>query len=309
MMTSWIVNRDSWIAENRLRPRAPVFSRSTSHDPRITTRRNGFTLLEVILASAIALLLMWGLYVGMDVQLRQTDEGRTVVNQADLARNLLTRMSAEVSGCLTPITASKATLIGAVTGTNLDTTAGLTPTAFNMGLQGDASQVTVYISTVPKVNADAADRASAEQQQQSASDIRRVTYWLANGGLARQEVSRVTANDDDAALPPNVDESKFIYAEDVVGLSFQYFDGTNWTDTWDGSTLGADGKTPIGPPRLVQISLTIRYAGTQGGEAKEKTFIHSVAIGAANAQPTSAGATPAGTTSGGSSSSTTGGSP
>src|SRR5437588_1403521 len=272
------------------------------------TPRAGFTLMEVILASAIALLLMWGLYVGMDVQLRLTDEGRTIVNQADLARNLLTRMSAELGGCLTPITASKATLIGAVTGTNLDTAAGLAPTAFNMGLQGDASQVTVYISTVPKVNAEGGDRASAEQQQQSASDIRRITYWMTNSGLARQEVTRVTSDDDDSALPPNVnDESRYIFAEDVVGLSLQYFDGTNWTDTWDGSTLGADGKTPIGPPRLIQITLTIRYAGTQGGEATEKTFIHCVAIGAANAQPTSAGATPAGSSSSGTG--TTGGSP
>jgi prepilin-type N-terminal cleavage/methylation domain-containing protein len=298
-MKSCTVIREMCVVESRPCPRAPVFSRSAI--------RPGFTLLEVILASAIALLLMWGLYVGMDVQLRQTDEGRTIVNQADLARNLLTRMSAELSGCLTPITASKATMIGAATGTNLDTTAGLTPTAFNMGLQGDASQVTVYISTVPKVNAEGGDRAAAEQQQQSASDIRRITYWMTNSGLARQDVTRVTSTDDDAALPPNVnDESRYIFAEDVVGMSLQYFDGTNWTDTWDGSTLGADGKTPIGPPRLVQISLTIRYAGTQGGEAKEKTFIHSVAIGAANAQPTSAGATPSGTTSGSSSSSTTG---
>jgi len=126
------------------------------------TLRPGFTLLEVILASAIALLLMWGLYVGMDIQLRLTDEGRTIVNQADLARNLLTRMSADLSGCLTPITAAKATLIGAVTGTNVDTAAGLTPTAFNMGLQGDANQVTVYVSLVPKVNVDrGGDRASA----------------------------------------------------------------------------------------------------------------------------------------------------
>src|SRR5262245_21721210 len=308
MMKSWIVNRESCIVKDRFRRRAPVFSRSTIHDPRSTTGRDGFTLLEVILASAIALLLMWGLYVGMDVQLRQTDEGRTVVNQADLARNLLTRMSAELSGCLTPITASKATLIGAVTGTNLDTTAGLTPTAFNMGLQGDASQVTVYISTVPKVNAEGGDRAAAEQQQQNASDISRITYWLTGSGLARQEVTRVTADDDDSALPPNVDESKYIFAEDVVGLSFQYFDGTAWTDTWDGSTLGADGKTPIGPPRLIQITMTIRYAGTQGAEAREKTFIHSVAIGAANAQPTQAGAT--GTTpSSGNTGSTTGTSP
>jgi prepilin-type N-terminal cleavage/methylation domain-containing protein len=262
--------------------------------PVLTDRRPGFTLLEVMLASAIALMLMYGLYTAMDVQLRSTDEGRTILNQSYLARNLLARMDAELNSCLTPITASKATAVGAVVGTNVDTAVGLTPTALSMGLQGDSGQVTVYVSMVPKVNVEAGgDRVSAEQQQQSASDIRRITYWLATsgGGLARQEIFRVTADDDDAALPPNVsDESKFIYSDDVTALQFQYFDGTTWVDTWDGSTLGADGKTPIGPPRAIRIQLTIRYAGTQGAEAKEKMFEHVVAIGSANAQPTTAGA-------------------
>jgi Type II secretion system (T2SS), protein J len=176
---------------------------------------------------------------------------------------------------------------------------------------GDAGQVTVYAAAVPKVAVEAGgDVAQAEQQQQSASDIHRITYWLANsGGLARQEMTRVTADDDASAMPPYVDdESKYILATEVTGLAFRYFDGTTWTDSWDGSTLGADGKTPIGPPRLIEITLTLRHAGTQGGAATEKTFRHCVAIGAANAQPTQAGSD-TGTTGSTGTSSTTGGTP
>ena len=63
---------------------------------------------------------------------------------------------------------------------------------------------------------------------------------------------------------------------------------------------GADGKTPVGPPRAIEVTLTLRHAGTQGGEAKEKTFVHVVAVAAANAQPTEAGASSTGGTTGGS---------
>jgi len=255
-------------------------------------------------------MLLAAVYVGMDVQLRTAEEGRTVVDQSQLARVLLGKMTADLAGCLTPIAASKATLVGAVTGTNVDTQLGLTPTALNMGLQGDNLQVTVYVSGVPRVDVSAGgDAASAEQQQQSASDIRRVTYWLAGTGLAKQEVTRVTADDDSTALPPAVDdESKYVIADEVTGLNFRYFDGTSWVDSWDGSSLGADGKTPIGPPRAVEVTLTLRHPGTQGAEAKEKTFRHVVAVAAANAQPTQAGAdtSGSGTASG---TSSTGGSP
>ena len=40
-----------------------------------------------------------------------------------------------------------------------------------------------------------------------------------------------------------------IIASEVVGVAFRYFDGTAWQDTWDGSIMGTDGMTPVGPPR------------------------------------------------------------
>ena len=53
-----------------------------------------------------------------------------------------------------------------------------------------------------------------------------------------------------AFLPPDVEnESSFIIADEVRSLQFQYFDGTDWQDSWDSTTLGSDGITPIGSPQ------------------------------------------------------------
>jgi hypothetical protein len=90
----------------------------------------------------------------------------------------------------------------------------------------------------------------------------------------------------------------------VTGLSFRYFDGVGWVDTWDGTALGADGKTPIGPPRAVEITLSIRPAGADSNDtAAVKQYRHVIAVNAANAQPTMADDTGTGTTG----STTTGG--
>ena len=48
--------------------------------------RPGYTLLEVLLASAIGVLLMGALYVAMDVQLRHAQAGRELIEQGTLVR-------------------------------------------------------------------------------------------------------------------------------------------------------------------------------------------------------------------------------
>lgn len=75
---------------------------------RIPADRPAYTLLEVLLATAIAVLLMAALYVGMDVQLRAVQAGRESVNETALVRNLIARMSADAVGTITPIAATVA---------------------------------------------------------------------------------------------------------------------------------------------------------------------------------------------------------
>lgn len=267
------------------------------------TSRNGYTLLEVLLALSIALLLLGGLYVSMDVQIRLAQAGRERIEESALARAILTKIGADVSAALTPIRASAAatgaggvaasssptssTSTGSTTAPDTsDPTTGTTNltvvTPFNGGIQGAIDQLVLFTHKVPGTGRLTPEMESAPN---GGSDIRRVTYWLVpDAGLARQVITRLSAEDEGTQLPPDVnDPQSFVIAKEVVGLEFQYFDGTAWTENWDGTTVGADGATPIGPPRAVAIILKV--ASPQNRE-RVKAFRHVVAIQSANAQPT-----------------------
>ena len=60
-------------------------------------RRSAYTLLEIILALAIAVLLLAGLYVAVDVQLRLAQSGRDRVEQSTVARGIFGRMRTDAA--------------------------------------------------------------------------------------------------------------------------------------------------------------------------------------------------------------------
>jgi hypothetical protein len=110
--------------------------------------------------------------------------------------------------------------------------------------------------------------------------MRRVSYWLVDGGgLARQSLAQVTS-DDMSMFPPSVpnDEASYVIAPEVKALKFRYFDGTNWQSTWDGTQPGPDGLTPLGPPVAVEVEIALQSPGRSG----VKNYRHVVAIQAAN---------------------------
>jgi len=163
------------------------------------------------------------------------------------------------------------------------TTAGGTSTniVLPLGVQGDSETLHLYVSRVPRelylnINIDAPP---------VVSDLRRVSYWLPGGqdsptGLARQEVLLVTSDDALQNLPPGIDiESSYVIAEEVRSLIFQYFDGTNWQDTWDSTVPGADGVTPIGSPRAIAVTVGVARPGANGNV---KIYRHVIAITSAN---------------------------
>jgi prepilin-type N-terminal cleavage/methylation domain-containing protein len=283
--------------------------------------RSGFTLLEVLLASAISLLLLSALYVAMDIQLKLAQAGREAVDQATLVRSLLKRISYDLSSGLGPIGpvqaassgsggggsaagaggASGAGGVGAAGGASSAASATAAPAvttpavqSLGIGVQGDNQTLTIFVSRLPPLDRTAYDPSSPNGQQQTGfSDQRRITYWLSSagdGGLARQEILRVTADDENTQMPPGVpDEASLIIAPEVVSLQFRYFDGTDWQDTWDGSQPGPDGMTPMGPPRAIEVTIGLRQPAPEGVSADAanndnvKTYVHYVAIEAANA--------------------------
>jgi prepilin-type N-terminal cleavage/methylation domain-containing protein len=285
--------------------------------------RRGFTLLELLLASAIAVLLMAALYVAVDVQLRHAQAGRDVIGQSTLARSLLTRVSADIAESVAPPLptntsySSSAASAGATAGgstsaaasaaagggtaaaspaTGAAVTSGANITGsvqFNLGVQGDNSRLILSISRVPRELNFNLDPGNPDGMP-LVSDLRRVTYWLAGGnaGLARQELKMVTSDDATSAVPPDVpDELSYVIAEEVRSLTFSYWDGTSWQDSWDGTTPGADGVTPIGPPLAIAVMIGIAPPGANNDQ-NVKLYRHVVTI------PTANGATQASTSSG-----------
>jgi hypothetical protein len=158
---------------------------------------------------------------------------------------------------------------------------------FNLGVQGDTNRLTIYVSRVPSELLVTNDPTASGAVLPTVSDLRRITYWLAGGsgdataGLARQEVKVATSDDAINSMPPDIpDELTYVIAEEVKSLEFQYFDGTNWQTSWDGTALGSDGMTPMGPPLAIQIKVGI--SPKNGDPDNLKYYRHVVTIPTAN---------------------------
>jgi prepilin-type N-terminal cleavage/methylation domain-containing protein len=172
---------------------------------------------------------------------------------------------------------------------------------FNLGVQGAQNQLTLFDSKLPR-ELIKPPAVLDSQTLPVLSDLRCITYWLAGGGdqplgLARQEIKIATSSDLLSNLPPNIpDEASHVIAEEVKRLSFSYFDGSNWQDTWDGTALGPDNATPIGPPVAIAITIGVAPSSAAGqGTSNLKTYRHVVLIPTANgAMNTNVTTTPTG---------------
>lgn len=327
--------------------RIPSVASSTPAPMLSRRRRSAFTLLEVLLSAAIGVLLLGGLYVAVEIQLRHAQTARDVVEQSTLARSVLGRIAMDIRPTLAPplpVSTSSSSGSGSGSGqgaggtggttggtTGSGTTSGgtagtsgsgsgssasggstsspsstasstnttqQTPVAGNgvvlVAVQGDNSRLTIMLSRVPREVFANTDTPPV------VSDLRRVTYWLINSGdtplgLARQEVKVVTSDDLMSTVPPDVpDEQSYLIAEEIKSLTFRYFDGQNWQDTWDASAAGADGTTPMGPPLAVEIVIGLAPPGAvvrPNVQPDLKTFRHVVAIPTANGAPQSSNTT------------------
>jgi len=298
--------------------------------------RKAFTLLEVLLAAAIGVLLMAALYVAMSVQLEHAQAGREAVEQSLLVRALFRRISNDITPSLaspppaiptsgagmsaggnmpsatsptspSSTSATAGTTTGSASSTtnssnNTSSTSSTASTIPVLNLQGDTGRLILWVSRI------SSDLSPMSTNQTVTSDLHRVTYWLAGGdtaplGLARQEVKQATSQDALVTVPPDIpDEPTYVIAEEVQGMTFRYFDGSAWQDSWDGTQTTGTSSSPLGPPQAVEITLTITIpnsnaqasvtAGTNanGNNANVKTYRHVVAI------PTANGTTPPPTT-------------
>jgi hypothetical protein len=150
---------------------------------------------------------------------------------------------------------------------------------FNQGIQGDEAHLVLYVNKAARNEKD---------EMGPISGPRKVCYWLAGGadgplGLARQEVKLATSPDGLAIEVP-ADEAAYVIAPEVTNLVFEYFDGSTWQPVWDGMALLEDGKTPVGPPVAIAITISIgttRETAT-GPLLRQTTVRHVVQLPTAN---------------------------
>jgi prepilin-type N-terminal cleavage/methylation domain-containing protein len=335
------------------------------------SRRSGFTLLEVILATALAALLLGGLYMAINFQFNHAQAGRNLIQEGASARALIDRIANDITQNLGPLdpvsqmqsinaindgtaagssgtssgsgstssgsgsnsgsgntggsgssgtpasgsTAAKTpTTAGKTTGTTAGKTTGKATTpagssgssgatsgssgsnssssssatpgqavVFNLGVQGDTNWLALYVSRVPK-EANTDDEAT---NQASVSDLRRISYFMGPDGLYRQELKQATSTDiTQGSLPPGAsDTDAVLVGKEVKSFTVSYLDPQTlqWQDNWDGTTVGSDGKTPVGPPAAIKITLEVMPSGRgSDGDAPTKTYEQVVAIQTAN---------------------------
>jgi hypothetical protein len=183
--------------------------------------------------------------------------------------------------------AASASSSGGGTGSSSGSTSTSTSTTgsnYTFTLQGDSGRLTVYLSRIPReVLTPAAMQAS--DSPPLTSDLRRITYWLGGDGslgLARQELQLVTSDDAGTVPPDGIgSEADYVIAPEVRSLAFSYYDGSEWQDSWDGTTPGSDGVTPMGPPLAIAVVLGIVPPGA-AGQAAVKTYRHVIPISTAN---------------------------
>jgi prepilin-type N-terminal cleavage/methylation domain-containing protein len=282
--------------------------------------RRGYTLLEILIATAIGVVLLGALYVALDVQLGLTRSGREAVNTSAVARSLLERISSDVSLSLGPIpvqtSSSNSSAGGSQTGagatgatgatTNATNTAGGASSSFttssasgstattsstppfNLGVQGDDTHLTLYLSRWPRELVLPPSDPNYNNQNGNlpiVSDLRRITWWLADGGgLARQEIRIATSDEALNSPAPDLNDGfSSLVAPEVTSITFQYFDGSQWQTSWDGTQAGPDGVTPIGPPIAISVDMTLVLPSSEsGGVRQTKSYHHVISLDTAN---------------------------
>src|SRR5262249_26228553 len=149
-------------------------------------------------------------------------------------------------------------------GTSSGSSSGSGMVTFNLGVQGDTDWMALYVSRVPReVNTE-----DAASDQANVSDLRRITYFMAGDRLYRQELKMARATDTGSLPPGTGDSDVTLVAKAVTGLKVEYLDPQtlSWQDSWDGTTVGSDGQTPVGPPSAIRVTIDVV---SRSGESDE----------------------------------------
>lgn len=174
---------------------------------RLNSRR-GFTLLELLLATAVGAIVLLVIQTTFFGALRLHNSAHARMEDDLELQRALTLIRRDLSGLVLPVTDG---LAGQLQTTNFSSSTG--------DVAGDRVGPDVYTSS------------GAVDGWNPFSEVQRVTYTLANAPGGTKDLVRVVQRNllpvQDSAGDPQV------LLRGVQAASIQFYDGAGWTDTWD----------------------------------------------------------------------------
>lgn len=240
-----------------------------------STARSAFSLLEMVLALALGMVLLLALYLFLNTSLYHSQAGRDVLAEGTIVRNIMTKINSDISGQLGPVDPR---VIDTTGGAGATTPNAATPgmaapatnmqsiVAYNTGIYGQPKFFILSNYRVQKPNGNTPTNVPDAEIN---SDLRRTVYWLVTSGdnaagLARAEIRQATGTDVDTIDPTTfADQNKYVFAPEVKDVDFQYWNGTAFQPTWDGTLTESDGAPPAGPPSAIQVKITLKSTLSQ----------------------------------------------
>ncbi len=254
--------------------------------------RAGYTLLELLLALGLSVVVFAAVGSGIQIYLVALTKQQAMVEQKQVARALLAMIgndlragiqykATDYSGLDNLIQTQSMMLTGGSAAAEEEEPESLIieeEVSFRPTLLGSSNVLMIDISRLPRLDQYNPLVASAEDEVQSPSDVKSLSYFVslseggvesaiefqrnkAPGGLYRREIDRAVAEyrgETELMLAP--DEFTRLIANEVVDISFEYFDGEEWQSEWDSIE---NGGFPVAIEVNIMIDPVRSAAGSQ----------------------------------------------
>jgi type II secretion system protein J len=183
-----------------------------------TNNRNAFTLIEMILAIGIASLALLCASAVLFTALRLRDDTATMVDSASPVDATISYIKRDLQCCVTPTNGTSKVLSGSFRAGNGINSAGVS----------EPVSVEMFTAT------------GALSDRQPWGEIQRVTYGLKNPTDSRstgRDLCRTVMRNLLSTSTPEVEEQ--VMLSGVENLRVSCYDGTQWQDTWDTTSLSS----------------------------------------------------------------------
>ena len=252
----------------------------------LQSKRRGYSLLELILAMGLMVVVMSAIAGAINLYMVQLGKQQARVERELISRNALMMIGNDIRaavqykaadyGGLNTLLKTQALMIAAETDEEPDEVLEEEGDAvfdeeevsFRPTMLGTSNAIMLDISRLPRLDQYNPLRNKASERDSTTSDIKSVAYFFSSrsggydpkivrreneikGGMYRREIDRAVANfRRDESLQESPDDYVELVAPEVAEIGFRYFDGQDWSDSWDSEENG-------GYPTAVEVTIVV----------------------------------------------------